>query len=97
MATVRSTISVLNAGIQSFVKSSGSILGGASARLAGYLEVENEIFDQTRIVDIEQRVTSRIEEFYEFETAMHEKHGAEGIERINQLREAFKAKAEARK
>lgn len=97
MATVRSTISALNEGIQAFVKSSGSVLGGASTRLASYFETENEIYEQTRVVDIEQRVTTRIEEFYEFENALNEKHGAEGVQRISELRQSFAAKAEARK
>lgn len=96
MATVRSTISALNDGIQSFLKSSGSVLGGASSRLASYLETENEIYDRNKVVDIEQRITSRVAEFYDFETALSDKYGSDGIERINELRESFAAKAQAR-
>ena len=96
MATIRSTVAALNDGIQSFVKSSGSILGGASTRLASYFETENEIYDRNRVVDIEQRITSRVAEFYDFENMLNEKYGAEGIQRIDDLKAAFAAKAEAR-
>ena len=96
MATVRSTISALNEGIQAFVKSSGSLLGGASTRLASYFETENEIYERNKVVDIEQRITSRVAEFYDFETALSDKYGSDGIERINELRDSFAAKAEAR-
>ena len=97
MATIRSTVEALNAGIQSFVKSSGSILGGASTRLASYFETENEIYEQTRVVDIEQRITSRVAEFYDFENMLNEKYGSDGVQRIDDLKAAFAAKAEARK
>ena len=97
MATIRSTVAALNDGIQSFVKSSGSILGGASTWLAGYLETENEIYERNKVVDIEQRITSRVAEFYDFETALSDKYGSDGIDRINELRESFAAKAEARR
>ena len=97
MATIRSTVEALNAGIQSFVKSSGSILGGASTRLASYFETENEIYEQTRVVDIEQRITSRVAEFYDFENMLNEKYGSDGVQRIDDLKAAFAAKADARK
>ena len=97
MATIRSTVAALNDGIQSFVKSSGSILGGASTRLASYFETENEIYEQTRVVDIEQRITSRVAEFYDFENMLNEKYGSDGVQRIDDLKAAFAAKAEARK
>ena len=96
MATIRSTVAALNDGIQSFVKSSGSILGGASTRLASYFETENEIYERNKVVDIEQRITSRVAEFYDFETTLSDKYGSDGIDRINELRESFAAKAEAR-
>ena len=97
MSSIRSTVASLNNGIQSFLKSSGAVLGGASTRLASYFETENEIYQQTREVDIEQRVTSRVAEFYDFENMLSEKHGSEGVQRINELRESFAAKAEARR
>lgn len=97
MATIRSTVASLNDGIQSFLKSSGSLLGGASTRLASYFETENEIYEQTRVVDIEQRITSRVAEFYDFETMLNDKYGADGVQRIDDLKAAFAAKAEARK
>ena len=97
MVIIRSTVAALNDGIQSFVKSTGSLLGGASTRLASYFETENEIYDRNRVVDIEQRITSRVAEFYDFETALSDKYGASGIERINELRDSFAAKAEARR
>ena len=96
MSSIRSTISVLNDGIQSFVKGSGSILGGASTRLASYFEVENEIHNATVVVDIEQRTKSRVAEFYEFEVALNEKHGEAGITRINELCTSFATKAQQR-
>ena len=96
MATIRSTVAALNDGIQSFVKSSGSLLGGASTRLASYFETENEIYDRNRVVDIEQRITSRVAEFYDFENMLNEKYGADGVQRIDDLKAAFAAKAEAR-
>ena len=96
MATIRSTVAALNDGIQSFVKSTGSLLGGASTRLASYFETENEIYERNKVVDIEQRITSRVAEFYDFETALSDKYGSDGIERINELRASFAAKAEAR-
>lgn len=97
MATIRSTVAALNDGIQSFVKSSGSILGGASTRLAAYFETENEIYDRNKVVDIEQRITSRVAEFYDFENALNDKYGSDGVQRIDDLKAAFAAKAEARR
>lgn len=97
MSSIRSTIAALNNGIQGFVKSSGNVLGGAATRIAAYLETENEIYEQSREIDIEQRVTSRVAEFYDFENMLNDKYGAEGTERINQLRDQFAAKAQARK
>lgn len=97
MATIRSTVAALNDGIQSFVKSSGSILGGASTRLASYFETENEIYDRNKVVDIEQRITSRVAEFYDFENALNDKYGSDGVQRIDDLKAAFAAKAEARR
>lgn len=97
MATIRSTVAALNDGIQSFVRSSGSLLGGASTRLAAYFETENEIYERNRVVDIEQRITSRVAEFYDFENMLNEQYGSEGIQRINELKAAFAAKAEARR
>ena len=96
MATIRSTVAALNDGIQSFVKSSGSVLGGASTRLASYFETENEIYDRNRVVDIEQRITSRVAEFYDFENMLNDKYGANGVQRIDELKAVFAAKAEAR-
>lgn len=96
MATIRSTLSTLNNGIQSFVKSTGSVLGGASTRLAAHFETENEIYEQNRVVDIEQRITSRVAEFYDFENMLNDKYGAEGVQRIEELKSAFAAKAQAR-
>lgn len=96
MATIRSTAAALNDGIQSFLKSTGSVLGGASTRLAAYFETENEIYDRNKVVDIEQRITSRVAEFYDFENMLNDKYGADGVERIDQLKAAFAAKAEAR-
>ena len=96
MATIRSTVAALNDGIQSFVKSSGSILGGVSTRLAAYFETENEIYESNRVVDIEQRITSRVAEFYDFENMLNDKYGADGIKRINKLKASFAAKAAAR-
>ena len=96
MATIRSTVAALNDGIQSFVKSSGSLLGGASTRLASYFETENEIYERNRVVDIEQRITSRVAEFYDFENMLNDKYGADGVQRIDDLKAAFAAKAEAR-
>lgn len=97
MATIRSTAAALNDGIQSFVKSSASVLGGASTRLASYFETENEIYKTNRVVDIEQRVTSRVAEFYDFENMLNDKYGSEGVQRIDELKAAFAAKAEARR
>lgn len=96
MSSIRSTISVLNNGIQGFVKSSGTVLGGAAERLAKYLQAENEIFDQNVVVEIDQRTKARVVEFYEFENMLLEKHGNEGVERINELSEAFAEKAKQR-
>ncbi|AMD43425.1 hypothetical protein ZC03_048 [Pseudomonas phage ZC03] len=96
MSSIRSTVAALNNGIQGFIRSSGSLLNGAATRIAAYLETENEIYEQTREIDIEQRVTSRVAEFYDFETMLNDKYGAAGTERINQLREQFAAKAQAR-
>ena len=97
MSSIRSTLSVLNDGIQSFVKGSGSILGGASTRLANYFEVENEIHDANVVVEIEQRTKARVAEFYEFEVALNEKHGEKGIKRINELSKKFATQAKQRK
>lgn len=96
MATIRSTAAALNDGIQSFLKSSGAVLGGASTRLASYFETENEIYDRNKVVDIEQRITSRVAEFYDFENMLNDKYGADGVQRIDDLKAAFAAKAEAR-
>lgn len=96
MATIRSTAAALNDGIQSFLKSTGSVLGGASTRLASYFETENEIYDRNKVVDIEQRITSRVAEFYDFENMLNDKYGADGVQRIDDLKAAFAAKAEAR-
>lgn len=96
MSSIRSTLSAMNVGIQSFIKSSGSVLGGASNRLASYLETENEIYEQTRVVDITQRTTSRVAEFYEFENQLVDKHGDAGVERINELKAQFAEMAAAR-
>lgn len=96
MATIRSTVSALNDGIQSFLKGSGSILGGATTRLANYFEAENEIYNANVVIDIDQRTKSRVAEFYEFETALNEKHGEAGMKRINELSTAFATKAAAR-
>ena len=97
MSSIRSTLSVLNNGIQSFVKGSGTILGGATNRLASYLEAENEIHDQNVVIDIDQRVKARVAEYYEFEMMLDEKHGEKGIARINELQTSFATKAQQRK
>lgn len=96
MATIRSTVSALNNGIQGFLKGSGEILGGASTRLAAYFEAENEIYNANVVVDIDQRTKARVAEFHEFENMLLDKHGEAGIERINELSEAFAEKAKAR-